>query len=193
MTSLAIVNVWMESIYSTVWRGTDIWHQWLEAVTAGRGRKKRENLHLKLMLNTWDQDRKHMKYRSEMSWRKVPFPLHGSPLLILLFSPLFFVSMESPHKIRQGYAFCSIFCAYMKLAFFFSLLPFDPSVSSAFHLPPRLWRTDTTAWIKSFFLHISAGLLWHFFFLCCNISCLQIQTRIQYVEPHFKTPNKTYS
>lgn len=73
------------------------------------------------MLNTWDQDRKHMKYRSEMSWRKVPFPLHGSPLLILLFSPLFFVSMESPHKIRQGYAFCSIFCAYMKLAFFFSL------------------------------------------------------------------------
>lgn len=97
MTFLAMVNVWMESIYSTIWRGTDIWHQWLEAVTAGRGRKKIKNL--KLMLNTWDQDRKDMKYRSEMSWRKVPFPLHGSPLLILLFSPLFFVSMDfSPIK-----------------------------------------------------------------------------------------------
>lgn len=68
------------------------------------------------------------------------------------------------HKIRQGYAFCNLFCAYIKLVFFFfSLLPFDPSVSSAFHLPPRLWRTDATAWIKSFFLHISAGLLRHFF------------------------------
>lgn len=116
------------------------------------------------MLNTWDQDRKHMKYRSEMSWRKVPFPLHGSPLLILLFSPLFFCQHGFfPHKIRQGYAFHNLFCAYMRLAFFPSLLPFDPSVSSAFHLPPRLWRTDATAWIKSFFLHISAGLLWHFF------------------------------
>lgn len=67
-----------------------------------------------------------------------------------------------PHKIRQGYAFCNLFCAYIRFAFFLSLLPFDPSVSSAFHLPPRLWRTDATAWIKSFFLHISAGLLRHF-------------------------------